>query len=69
MPKAHMVTTVYCSNGAGRKFMKKYIVITGTTSRAIDLIHLEDGEEVLQGKELTEYQVILEDEHGSPESH
>lgn len=59
--KAHEVTTIRTLNGVGRNyFVKKYIVIARTTSRAIDLTPLSEGEEVLSAKELIEHQVILE---------
>lgn len=59
--KAHEVTTVVCSNGVGRSFMKKYIVITTTASRAIRLTPLQDGEEVLKAEEL-HHEVIVDGE-------
>lgn len=50
--KAHEVTTVLSFNGVARKIMEKYIVIAPTTSKAISMITLRDGEEILRAEEL-----------------
>lgn len=58
--KAHEIITVYPLGNNDNLFMKKHIVIARTTSRAIDILPLEDGEKILQAKELLEYHVIVE---------
>jgi hypothetical protein len=65
--KAHEVTTVFpMSRGDYRRLsVGKYIVVAKTTSRAISLIHLRDGEEVLEAHELEKHQVIVEVQDGT----
>jgi hypothetical protein len=60
--KAHEVTTLR-SKIMGYKtkyFIEKYIVIARSTSAAVSLVPLKDGEEVLEAKELQNHQVIME---------
>jgi hypothetical protein len=62
--KAHEVTTLR-SKIMGYKtkyFIEKYIVIAKSTSVAVSLVPLKDGEEVLEAKELQNHQVIMEGE-------
>jgi hypothetical protein len=64
MLKAHEVTTLR-SKIMGHKtkyFIEKYIVIARSTSAAVSLVPLKDGEEVLEAKELQNHQVIMEGE-------
>lgn len=66
MRKAHEVVALHSVSINEMKtkfFVKKYIVITGTTSRAVSLVPVEDGTEILEAKELQNYEVIVEDEN------
>ena len=67
MLKAHEVNTVYTPNGNRRKIMVRYLVIASSTPKAVSLLPLRDGEEVLRAEEL-HHIVIVENEHGSSES-
>jgi hypothetical protein len=60
--KAHEVTTVRPLNKNDHSILTvgRYIVIAETTSKAISLIHLRDGEEVLEAHEMVKYKVIVE---------
>jgi hypothetical protein len=60
--KAHEVTTVRPVNKNDHSILTvgRYIVIAETTSKAISLIHLRDGEEVLEAHEMVKYKVIVE---------
>jgi hypothetical protein len=60
--KAHEVTTVRPVNKNDHSILTvgRYIVIAETTSKAISLIHLRDGEEVLEAHEMVKYKVIME---------
>lgn len=64
MDKAHEVTTVYTLNGVGNKFMGKYIVVAGSTSEALSLVPLKEGEEVLKAEELKDHKVIVKGRKG-----
>jgi hypothetical protein len=66
MLKAHEVTTVFpISTGDYRRLsVGKYIVVAPSTSKAISLIHLREGEEVLEAHELEKHQVIVEVKDG-----
>lgn len=57
-PKAHEVTTVFCNCGVGSKTMGKYMVIAGSTSEALSLVPLKEGEEILNARELA-HEVIV----------
>lgn len=61
MLKAHEVTILYSKITGYRTkyFIEKYIVIAKTTSEAVTLITLKEGEEILEAKELQNYKVIL----------
>lgn len=64
MRKAHEVTTLHSKIMGYRTkyFIEKYIVISKTTSRAVSLVPLKEGEEVLEAKELQSHKVIVEEE-------
>jgi len=60
--KAHEITTVISLKGIDKRMMGQYIVLAPTTSKAVSLLKLQPGEEVLSAEEL-HHQVIVEDEN------
>lgn len=58
-PVAHFVTTIV-SDGGDRRFLKHYIVVATTTSRAISLIPKREGEVVMEAREARDYQLIVD---------
>ena len=67
MRKAHEITTVRPISKKDHSVLSvsRYIVIAPTTSRAVSLIQLKEGEEILEAHEMQKYEVILEEEDGS----
>lgn len=68
MLKAHEVNTFYVPKGNERKIMVKYLVIASSTPKALSLIPLREGEEVLRAEEL-HHIVIVENGNGSSENY
>lgn len=52
---AHFVTTLV--NG---EFLKHYIVIAATTSRAVAALNLQPNEKFLEAREAVDYQLIMD---------
>ena len=52
---AHFVTTLV--NG---EFLKHYIVIATTTSKAVSAMNLKPQEKILQAREAVDYQLIMD---------
>lgn len=56
--KAYLVTTVMVWKDLNRKFLKRYIVVSISTTKAISMIKLIDGEEIVEAIELT-HELVL----------
>lgn len=64
MLKAHEITTVCPVSKSDYSVLSvgRYIVIARNTSKAVSLIPLREGEEILEAHEMQKYTVILEEE-------
>lgn len=64
MLKPHEVTTVVpVTKGDYRKLVvKRYIVASESTSKAISLIQLEEEEEIVEAHEMVKHKLIMEGE-------
>jgi hypothetical protein len=64
MLKAHEVTTVCPVSKSDYSVLsvKRYIVIAKSTSKAVSLVPIKAGEEILEAHEMQKYTVILEEE-------
>lgn len=56
--KAYEVTTLTTYADLKRKFLKKYIAVNTSTTKAISMIKLIDGEEIVEAVELT-HELVL----------
>ena len=56
--KAYEVFTLTIYRDVGRYFLKRYLVISTSTTKAVSMIKLMQGEEILEAKELT-HEVVL----------
>lgn len=65
MLKAHEVTTVtpIKKGDYSNLAVRRYIIIAPTTSKAISLVPLEVGEDIVEAHEMVKHQVIVEGEY------
>lgn len=53
------VITTFVHQGVSNRFMKRYIVVARSTSSAVDGLKLDNNEEILQAREMTDHKLVI----------
>lgn len=57
--RPYKVLTVFSHNGVAKKFIQRYIVIATSADQAVQSIKLRGNEEVIEAKELVDYELVI----------